>query len=202
MKTYMRNSQGRMFENDFLEASSKVHPSTPFILYGPVVAFALGYPLSTGITSLPAALSFFGLGFLTWCFMEYAIHRGFFHWEGNGPFTRRFHDIIHGYHHKYPDDTLRLVMPVGASLPLALVIGGLLWLLQAPWATTPFFAGIVVGYLFYDFTHWSAHARTPRTAWGKAMRAHHMAHHFACTDKNFGISHRWVDRLLGSLRTR
>jgi dihydroceramide fatty acyl 2-hydroxylase len=29
-----------------------------------------------------------------------------------------------------------------------------------------------------------------------------MAHHFACPDKNFGISHRWVDRLLGSLRVR
>jgi hypothetical protein len=29
-----------------------------------------------------------------------------------------------------------------------------------------------------------------------------MAHHFACPDKNFGISHRWIDKLVGLLRVR
>ena len=44
--------------------------------------------------------------------MEYGIHRAFFHWEGTGPFTRKLHEIVHGYHHKYPDDDTRLVMPL------------------------------------------------------------------------------------------
>jgi sterol desaturase/sphingolipid hydroxylase (fatty acid hydroxylase superfamily) len=29
-----------------------------------------------------------------------------------------------------------------------------------------------------------------------------MAHHFAVPDKNFGISHRWVDSLMGTRKSR
>jgi dihydroceramide fatty acyl 2-hydroxylase len=154
------------------------------------------------VTSPLWAAAFLPVGWVAWQLLEYVIHRHFFHWEGSGPFTRKFHDIIHGYHHKYPDDTDRLVMPLGASIPLALVISAGLWLLGVPAATVPFFVGLVAGYLWYDFLHWSTHARVPRTAWGKSLRAHHMAHHFNTPDRNFGISHRWVDAVLGSARQR
>jgi sterol desaturase/sphingolipid hydroxylase (fatty acid hydroxylase superfamily) len=77
-----------------------------------------------------------------------------------------------------------------------------LYLVGAPLVTIPLFAGFVSGYLWYDFVHYSTHARSPKTAWGKAIRSHHMAHHFACPDRNFGISHRWIDTLVGSARKR
>lgn len=202
MKDYFRHSSGRMFENDFLEACSRVHPAVPFILYIPLVLFLLAHGFVNHGMTLGWAAAFFPLGWVTWSLMEYGIHRYFFHWEGSGPITRRIHDIAHGYHHKYPDDPKRLVMPIGASVPLALLSGLLLSLAGRPEATIPYFCGIVCGYLFYDYTHWSTHYRNPRTAWGKAMRAHHMAHHFAVHDKNFGISHRWVDVIFGTLRVR
>jgi len=191
-----------MFESGFLEACSKVHPVAPFAFYIPIIIALMVYTLVSGKSSLLQAVIWFPLGWMTWDLMEYAIHRGFFHWEGNGPFTRKIHDIIHGYHHRYPDDSLRLVMPLGASIPLALVIAFLLALVGKPAATIPYFCGIVAGYLFYDFTHWSTHYRTPRTAWGRAIRSHHMAHHFAHPEMNFGISHRWVDFLVGTLKKR
>jgi len=162
----------------------------------------LAYGLFHGLTSWTAVAVCFPLGWVAWDLAEYVIHRWWFHWEGNGPFTRKLYDIIHGYHHMYPDDPLRLVMPLGASIPLALLIGGGLYLVGAPAVTIPGFAGFVSGYLFYDFTHWSTHARTPRTAWGKAIRGHHMAHHFADPGRNFGISHRWIDAIVGTLRRR
>jgi sterol desaturase/sphingolipid hydroxylase (fatty acid hydroxylase superfamily) len=199
---YVRHTSERLFQNDFLEACSKVHPVTPFAFYIPIITGLMAWGLWTGTTSVGMAALFAPLGWLTWCAMEYGIHRGFFHWEGNGPFTRKLHHILHGYHHQFPDDPLRLVMPLGASIPLAIVISGLLWLVGRPEATIPYFCGIVAGYLVYDFLHWSVHYRKPRTAWGKAMRSHHMAHHFACPERNFGISHRWVDRLVGSLQQR
>lgn len=203
MKTeYARNASARMFENNFLEAASKIHPATPFLFYIPLMTGLLTWALWSGTTQVARVAVFLPLGFLTWCFMEYTLHRNLFHWEGNGPLTRRFHAIIHGYHHTYPDDPQRLVMPLGASIPLALVISGLLWLVHRPDATVPYFVGIVVGYLSYDYLHWAVHYKKPRTAWGKALRAHHMAHHFACPDKNFGISHRWIDSLMGTLRVR
>lgn len=197
-RPYLRHQSARMFENAFLEACSRVHPSIPFIFYIPLTLGFFGWSLYGGKTTLGYSVLFVPLGVLTWIAMEYLIHRYFFHWEGNGPFTRRVHEIAHGYHHKYPDDADRLVMPLGASIPMAILIGGLLWLAGAPLMTIPYFCGIVWGYLSYDFIHWSTHHRTPRTAWGKALRAHHMAHHFATPDRNFGISNMWVDLLVGS----
>jgi dihydroceramide fatty acyl 2-hydroxylase len=199
---YVRHGTERMFENDFLEATSKVHPATPFVIYVPFVVGLLAYGLARHLTTPLWTVPMMALGWATWCFMEYGIHRGFFHWEGNGPVGRKIHDIVHGYHHRYPDDPLRAVMPLGASLPLAFVLGGILLALGFPKATLPYFCGIVSGYLFYDFMHYAIHHRTPRTSWGKAVRAHHMAHHFACPTLNFGISHRWVDRIFGTLRRR
>ncbi|MDY7226086.1 sterol desaturase family protein [Hyalangium rubrum] len=197
-RPYLRHQSGRMFDNAFLEACSKVHPSLPFIFYIPITLALFGWGLYSGTTTVVRAAIFVPLGVLTWITMEYCIHRYFFHWEGNGPFTRRVHEIAHGYHHKYPDDATRLVMPLGASIPLAILISGLLWLLGSPVWALPYFCGIVWGYLAYDFIHWATHHLTPRTAWGKALRAHHMAHHFATPDRNFGISNRWVDILVGS----
>jgi sterol desaturase/sphingolipid hydroxylase (fatty acid hydroxylase superfamily) len=116
--------------------------------------------------------------------------------------SRRFHDIVHGFHHRYPDDADRLVMPLAVSISLAAVIGGALYLVHRPALTVPWWCGLVSGYLNYDFTHWSTHFRRPLTRWGKTLRAHHMAHHFADVDANFGISHRYIDALLGTLRKR
>jgi sterol desaturase/sphingolipid hydroxylase (fatty acid hydroxylase superfamily) len=187
-----------MFDNAFLEACSRVHPVTPFLFYIPLTTALFAWGLYSGTTTALRAAIFVPLGFVTWVWMEYGIHRFFFHWEGNGPFTRWLHEITHGYHHKYPDDSKRLVMPLGASIPMALLIAGILWLVGSLQWTVPYFLGIVWGYLWYDFLHWSTHHRTPLTAWGKALRSHHMAHHFARSDRNFGISHRWVDMLVGS----
>jgi dihydroceramide fatty acyl 2-hydroxylase len=202
VKPWVRHQSGRMFESRFLEAASRVHPSVPFFFYIPLVVGLMSWGLWRGVTTPGWAAGFVVLGWLSWQWMEYGIHRSFFHWEGSGPFTRRLHDITHGYHHKYPDDGDRLVMPLGASIPMALLIAGALWALGFPRATLPYFCGIVAGYLWYDYLHYAVHHHRPRTAWGKAARAHHMAHHFACPDRNFGISHQWVDRLLGTLKRR
>jgi dihydroceramide fatty acyl 2-hydroxylase len=202
MKGYERHAAGRMFDNPVLEWGSKIHPATPFVVYGPLVAGLLTWGFVSGRVHPLGALGYFLLGYVAWQWMEYALHRGFFHWEGSGPLTRRLHAIIHGYHHTYPDDGARLVMPLGASAPLALLIGGALYGLHAPQATLPFFCGLVTGYLAYDFIHYRVHHGGLPGAWGKALRARHMAHHFAAPDKNFGISHAYLDVLFGTLRQR
>jgi len=199
---YNRHASGRLFENAFLERSSRVKPVTPFLFYIPIIVGLQVWAFWTGTTTLGWTLGMWVAGWITWQWMEYSLHRYFFHWEGNGPFTKKLHAIIHGYHHLYPDDLDRLVMPLGASIPLALVITGLLWLVGAPHATLPYFVGLVAGYLWYDFMHHYLHAKNPRTKWGKMLRAHHMAHHFNTPDKNFGISHIYIDKLMGSMRQR
>lgn len=190
MRDYVRHTQGRMYQSDFFEFFSKVHPSMPFLFWIPMVAYVMGSSLMSGTTTWQISLGAIPLGFLTWQFLEYFVHKNVFHlwpgWTG------------HGFHHKYPDDPARLVMPLPVSIGLASIIAGLLWLAGRPDLTVPFWCGIVAGYLWYDFMHWSTHYRPPSTERGKALRAHHMAHHFADPDKNFGISHMWMDALLGT----
>jgi sterol desaturase/sphingolipid hydroxylase (fatty acid hydroxylase superfamily) len=202
MKDYVRNERARMFQSDFFEFFSKVHPAVPFVFYIPIGLALLGWATLTGATNPVMTALFLPLGWVTWQLMEYFLHKSLFHWEGSGPFTRKLHDILHGYHHAYPDDDTRLVMPLGASIPLAILIGGGLFLIGRPDATIPYFCGILFAYLWYDFTHWSTHYRVPKTAWGKSVRAHHMAHHFNDPAKNFGISHKWIDAVLATTRVR
>ena len=202
MKTFVRNQCGRMFQSDFFEFFSKVHPAAPFVLWVPMVIALPVWAIVTGLSTAPALLVMAPFGFITWQAAEYFVHKKLFHWMGIGPISRRFHEIVHGFHHQFPDDPKRLVMPLAVSIGLASVVGGLLFLLGSPALTVPWFTGFLAGYLFYDFMHWSTHFRKPRTAWEKTMRAHHMSHHFADIDTNFGISHRWVDRLMGTLKVR
>lgn len=65
-------------------------------------------------------------GFISWTFLEYSIHRFFFHgeevWMINLPHHRSvfcFHFLIHGIHHAFPQDRYRLVFP---PVPGAIII--------------------------------------------------------------------------------
>lgn len=190
----VRHQRGRMYQSNFFEFFSKVHPSMPFLFWIPLNAWVLGSALWNGVTTWQIAAAAVPLGFLTWQFLEYFIHKYVFHawpgWTG------------HGFHHNYPDDDTRLVMPLPVSITLASLIWGGLTLFGRADLTTPFWSGVVMGYLWYDFLHWSTHHRAPWTAWGKKLRAHHMAHHFSDTDQNYGISHMWMDSVLGTLLKR
>ncbi|MFP2907166.1 sterol desaturase family protein [Pyxidicoccus sp. 3LFB2] len=177
-----------------------MHPLIPLLFWGPVALGLGGWSIHAEVTTWRALLGGFVLGVFVWLGMEYALHRFLFHWEGRGPWSRKFHEILHGYHHRYPDDAQRLMMPLGASVPMAVLVSAVLWTFQAPWLTVPCFCGIVSAYLAYDYTHYYVHACRPRTALGRRRRAHHLAHHFVCPDKNFGITNSWVDRCMGTLR--
>lgn len=194
LRDHVRNTRGRMFESDFLEFFSKVHPATPFVFWIPVCTTVLVYGLMQGWSDALHAVPMLPIGFFFWQFLEYFIHKDLFH-TFPGP-------TAHGFHHKYPDDDTRLVMPLTVSITLASLIAGGLYLLKAPMFTLPFWCGLVYGYLWYDFLHWSTHHRKPLTAWGKKLRDHHMAHHFADPHKNFGLSHMWMDRLFNSTLKR
>ncbi len=200
MRDYVRNQRGRMFESEFFEFFSKVHPAAPFVFWIPIGLGTLAYALLTDTTTLALTVTMAPVGFFTWQILEYFIHKKIFHWLGVGPISRRFHDIVHGFHHKYPDDDTRLVMPLAVSIGLAVIIVTGLYFMGRPDFTIPFWTGLLSGYLFYDFMHWSTHFRTPINEWERKIRAHHMAHHFADPDMNFGISHMWIDRLLGTMK--
>ena len=182
-----RGETCRMFESDFLERFSRIHPATPFVVWLPIMALSLGSAVAHRLGGLAIAGAFLG-GLLTWTLSEYFLHRYVFHWTKDTPRGRRIHFLLHGVHHDYPNDKDRLVMPLLTSVPLGLIFMTLfVVLLGRTWAD-PFFAGFVVGYLFYDGTHYYVHHFVPTTRWGKLLRRHHLTHHHADHDGGFGVS--------------
>ncbi len=76
-----KNETVRMFESDFMEFFSRVHPMTPLVLYLPVVGYMLYVSVWQRQFSLVAVAALFLLGILLWTLTEYLIHRYIFHYE-------------------------------------------------------------------------------------------------------------------------
>jgi dihydroceramide fatty acyl 2-hydroxylase len=175
-----------MFESDFMDRLSRVHPVVPLVIFIPAIAvlFALGQEGNPPLAVAGLLLA----GWLFWTLTEYWLHRLVFHFEPENGIGARLHWIIHGVHHDHPNDPLRLVMPPSVSVPLAVVFYlGFAAVLSTPDAYL-YMAGFLAGYLTYDMTHFHVHHHSPRTKLGKLLRELHMRHHFQDDTRGFGVS--------------
>src|SRR4051812_15010922 len=175
-----------MFENHFLDRFTRIHHMVPLALFLP----AIGVLLYVGFDrlSLGSALLLAVGGYLFWSLSEYWIHRAIFHWEPAGGFGAKLHWMVHGVHHDHPNDPLRLVMPPGASIPLAsLFVIAFVVVIGTPKAF-PFAGGFRAGYLAYDMIHYAPHPHRQRTRFGRWLRELHMRHHFQDDTRGFGIA--------------
>lgn len=176
-----------LFESDFLNFFSRVHPAIPAAVFLPAIVAMEWLGASGGYAAWQLTLLTIA-GTVVWTLTEYWLHRLVFHWEPDNGFGRRMHFIIHGIHHDHPNDKLRLVMPPAVSIPLAaLFLLGFSALFGTP-AAYPIFAGFIGGYLVYDYTHYYVHHFVPRSQLGKQLREQHMRHHFQDHRYGFGVS--------------
>jgi 4-hydroxysphinganine ceramide fatty acyl 2-hydroxylase len=182
-----KNETVRMFESDFMEFFSRVHPVTPLVLYVPVICYMLYNSVWQRQLSIVAVTALFLLGVLLWTLTEYLIHRYVFHYEPKTRWGKRLHYVIHGVHHDYPNDARRLVMPPVVSIPLAFLFYGLFLLIFGN-LTPPVFAGLVFGYVCYDMLHYATHhLAMKRGAW-LWLKKYHLRHHFNDDHVGYGIS--------------
>jgi dihydroceramide fatty acyl 2-hydroxylase len=200
--TRVRAETCRMFENDVLERFSRIHPATPFVMWVPVALFFVVRSALRHDLALPVVAGLFLCGMLAWTCAEYVLHRYVFHWTNGTPWGKRIHFLLHGVHHDFPNDKDRLVMPLPTSIPLAVIFYSLFALTMGPKIGEPFFAGFVVGYLFYDGTHYYVHHFVPTTRWGKFLRRHHLTHHHADHDGGFGVSTPLWDLVFNTMPAR
>ncbi|MCZ7604414.1 MAG: sterol desaturase family protein [Melioribacteraceae bacterium] len=199
-KNYVSNKDEtvRMFENDFLEALSRVHWTVPLWLFTPVVLFFLYRGIFTFNISLGTILLYFIIGLFIWTFTEYTLHRFIFHFNAKSKFGKKIHFMFHGVHHDYPKDSRRLVMPPAVSIPLATLFYILFYYIFGPYLVAPFFAGFIVGYIFYDTTHYAIHHFNMKSKFWLAIKNHHMLHHYKHSDKGFGVSQPAWDHVFGT----
>ena len=182
-----KNETVRMFESDFMEFFSRVHPVTPLVLYVPVVGYMLYSSVWQRQLSIVAVTALFLLGVLLWTLIEYLIHRYVFHYEPKTRWGKQLHYVIHGVHHDYPNDARRLVMPPVVSIPLAFLFYGL-FLLFFGSLTPPVFAGLVFGYVCYDMLHYATHHLAMKRGTWLWLKQYHLRHHFKDDEVGYGIS--------------
>jgi 4-hydroxysphinganine ceramide fatty acyl 2-hydroxylase len=126
-------------------------------------------------------------GIAVWTLTEYLMHRDAFHFVPRTRAGVALAYLSHGVPHAYPRDPDRLVMPLIVSAPIAVMlllaaraIGGA--------GAYPFLGGFALGYLAYDLIHYSIHRYVTKSGVLNWLRRYHFQHHFAATDRQFGVS--------------
>ena len=210
-KKYVSNKDEsvRMFRSDFLEAFTRVHPAVPHLIYIPVIAVMLYWSIRLGLGVGQIAL-LVGLGALIWSLTEYVGHRFGFHappdveddvrealarlapGEAALPaikgWRHTLYFIAHGVHHDFPNDSRRLVMPPGVSVPLAIMFFFLFrWVFGVTYGPAAF-AGLVLGYLVYDTVHYAVHHFRLHGRLTLFLKKHHFRHHYQNSTRDFGVS--------------
>lgn len=189
-----------IFRNRLMEvALTKAPPILPWLWSVPIMVFGAWWGTRHGLG--PAALAgLFAIGLVLWTLIEYVLHRFLFHFTPSWEPARMFFFLMHGYHHEFPDDRMRLVAPPLMFTVLAtffavtyrLAFGAQLW--------APLFAGTTAGYLIYDCIHYYAHHARPGSPVGRFLRNYHLRHHFESADTRYGISSPLWDFIFGTFR--
>lgn len=188
----------QMFETPLIERFSRISPVSPFLFWLPVLTYAGVRAVGNGVGA--AALSgLVLLGLLLWTFAEYTLHRYVFHYLGPRSWQRRMHFVIHGVHHDFPQDADRLVMPLGASIPMGVGFYLLFRVLAGAVLVDPLFIGFGLGYLTYDGTHYAIHHFRMRSRWGKWLKRYHMIHHHTGANARWGVSSPLWDWVFGTM---
>jgi sterol desaturase/sphingolipid hydroxylase (fatty acid hydroxylase superfamily) len=189
----------RVFNNGVLEhVFGQSHWVMPGIWFLPIVAYGIHRFLASGRPVMVGA-AVFVVGWLSFSLVEYILHRWLFHYQFEDTEDGRLKAfLVHGYHHQYPDDRLRLVAPPLMSWPVGVVLFALCaLLLPAPLAWIAF-AGVCCGYLAYDWLHYYSHHGRPKRGVGKWLAQYHMLHHHDGFEGRYGISSPLWDLVFGT----
>jgi sterol desaturase/sphingolipid hydroxylase (fatty acid hydroxylase superfamily) len=197
----------RLLKSDFWESLTHIHPAVVLIIWLPVVLIFLFVAIHTYTAGSPTSPAYIPTGFLVglflWTLTEYTMHRFVFHFQPHTPWQERLSFLFHSVHHYQPQCKTRLVMPPAVSIPLALLFYAVFYLvlgvlLGIPYWIAPAFAGFVAGYLAYDMLHYGTHHAPMRRGIWKALKRHHMRHHYKTPDQRFGVSSPLWDIVLGT----
>ncbi len=184
-----------LFKSKLLDIFSRVYWFVPLIFFVPVVAYFTYSSIVNFGFSISSTIGYFIGGLAIWTVVEYLFHRFIFHYEPSSKLGKKLHFMMHGVHHAYPNDSLRLVMPPALSFPLSTGFFIFFYFAFGQYHA-PLFAGFIFGYLCYDMLHYATHhAHFIKTEWFTKLKQHHMRHHFQDPDNGYGVSSAIWDKI-------
>lgn len=192
------NGSAKMFDNPVLERLSRTHISVPIILFFAISGISLYHAITATSIGLVVGIPVLVLGILAFTFVEYMMHKHFFHMEPDTPLKDKLQYTVHGVHHDYPKDKDRLAMPPFVSAAYALIFYGVFTLIMGDFALY-FLPGFLTGYAAYLGVHYAVHAYQPPKNFLKILWVNHAVHHYKDPDAAFGVSSPLWDFLLGTM---
>lgn len=191
----------KIFDNPVLEKLSRTHISIPITIFLSFSAGLLFYAFKyTPLQPLFVGILFF-LGFMTFTFMEYMMHRYVFHMEPDKKWKRIIQYNMHGVHHEFPKDKDRLAMPPLISICISAIFFLIFYSLMNT-KVFGFLPGLMTGYAAYLFVHFIVHAYPPPKNIFKHLWINHSIHHYKDDTIIFGVSSPFWDYVFGTIRKK
>lgn len=192
------NGTAVMFDNPIMERISRTHISIPISMFLVFAGISLYYALTDTSISLGLGLLVMLAGYIFFTFVEYMMHKHFFHMEPDTPIKDKLQYSVHGVHHDYPKDKDRLAMPPFVSAAYAAISYLLFKLILGDFAFY-FLPGFLVGYASYLGVHYIVHAFNPPKNFLKVLWVNHAIHHYKDPDIAFGVSTPLWDIIFGTM---
>lgn len=192
------SGSAHMFENPLLEKLSRTHILVPITLFFLVSSVCFYYALTTTNINLWSGILVLLSGIFAFTFVEYMMHKHFFHMEPDTPFKDKLQYSVHGVHHDYPKDKDRLAMPPFVSVAYVLVFYAVFTLIMGQFALY-FLPGFLFGYSAYLGVHYIVHAYQPPKNFLKVLWVNHAVHHYKDPGVAFGVSSPLWDYILGTM---
>lgn len=101
---------------------------------------------------------------------------------------------MHGNHHDDPDDPLRNLMPLVVTVPFGLLLWAAFVLVGGALGHA-IFNGFLIGYFCYDLVHYLCHQGPLPSKMGTLIKRHHMLHHYAILECNYGVTSTFWDKV-------
>lgn len=198
-----RQQSIQVFRNPFMDRwLGRTHPAVPALLFSPLIVASAFFAHSRLV--LWGWVGAFLGGLLGLTLLEYLLHRFVLHRRvGPDRASRIAAFLHHGYHHVYPNDEGRLVLPPMVTLPFAVVVFAVYALVLPTGVAAAAFAGTATGYVAYDSMHWWLHHGRARSRVGRWLKRYHLLHHHHQEGGRFGVSSPLWDLVFGTyVRTK
>ncbi len=188
----------QVFRNPFMDRwFGRTHPAVPALMFSPLIVVAVLYARA-GAPTLSWMGAFLG-GLLGFTLLEYVLHRFLLHRPTGADRASRIAAFLrHGYHHAYPGDEGRLVLPPMVTIPFAIAVAAGYALILPIAVAAAAFAGTATGYVAYDSVHWWLHHGHTKSRAGRWLKRYHLLHHHQHEAARFGVSTPLWDFVFGT----
>lgn len=192
------NGSAHLFESPVLEKMSRTHISIPVVMFLTISVISFYYAVTITEVQLGIGLLVLFSGLFVFTFVEYMMHKHFFHMEPDTPVKDKLQYSVHGVHHDYPKDKDRLAMPPFVSAAYVIIFYFVFTFLMGDHALY-FLPGFLIGYTGYLAVHYIVHAFQPPKNFLKVLWVNHAIHHYKDPDVAFGVSSPLWDIILGTM---